>query len=138
MGHFKPDCPKLVKPVDNKVKRAEGINKKNARAFQLTTQEADLIPDVKAGTSEEPNSNTQQLYNKEKEYRRKSERKENRKKSGTLEEPSSNTQEHYNDKEKEYRRKSERKENRKKNGNGGKKQKRCKEEYEEWGEEEED
>ncbi|KAF5781040.1 putative transcription factor interactor and regulator CCHC(Zn) family [Helianthus annuus] len=49
-GHFRPDCPKLVKPADNKAKPAEGTTKKNARAFQLTTQEADLIPDVITGT----------------------------------------------------------------------------------------
>ncbi|KAJ0781588.1 putative transcription factor interactor and regulator CCHC(Zn) family [Helianthus annuus] len=46
-GHFKPDCPKLIKPADNKGKPTEGTTKKNARAFQLTTQEAELIPDVK-------------------------------------------------------------------------------------------
>ncbi|KAJ0483882.1 putative transcription factor interactor and regulator CCHC(Zn) family [Helianthus annuus] len=49
-GHIKPECPKLVNPVDNKPKAAEGATKKNARAFQLTTQEAELIPDVIAGT----------------------------------------------------------------------------------------
>ncbi|KAM0006733.1 putative nucleotidyltransferase, Ribonuclease H [Helianthus debilis subsp. tardiflorus] len=49
-GHFRPDCPKLVKPADNKAKPAEGTNKTNARAFQLTTQEAELIPDVIAIT----------------------------------------------------------------------------------------
>ncbi|KAJ0527131.1 putative nucleotidyltransferase, Ribonuclease H [Helianthus annuus] len=49
-GHFKTECPKLVKPVDNKPKATEGATKKNARAFQLTTQEAELIPDVIAGT----------------------------------------------------------------------------------------
>ncbi|KAJ0681781.1 putative transcription factor interactor and regulator CCHC(Zn) family [Helianthus annuus] len=49
-GHFKPECPKLVKPADNKGKPADGTTKKNARAFQLTTQEAELIPDVIAGT----------------------------------------------------------------------------------------
>ncbi|KAJ0766182.1 putative nucleotidyltransferase, Ribonuclease H [Helianthus annuus] len=49
-GHFRPGCPKMVKPADNKAKPAEGTTKKNARAFQLTTQEADLIPDVIAGT----------------------------------------------------------------------------------------
>ncbi|KAJ0505471.1 putative nucleotidyltransferase, Ribonuclease H [Helianthus annuus] len=49
-GHFRPECPKLVKPADNKAKHAEGTTKKNARAFQLTTQEAELIPDVIVGT----------------------------------------------------------------------------------------
>ncbi|KAJ0458542.1 putative nucleotidyltransferase, Ribonuclease H [Helianthus annuus] len=49
-GHYKIECPKLVKAADNKGKPAEGTTKKNARAFQLTTQEAELIPDVIAGT----------------------------------------------------------------------------------------
>ncbi|KAJ0776952.1 putative transcription factor interactor and regulator CCHC(Zn) family [Helianthus annuus] len=49
-GHYKTECPKLVKAADNKGKQAEGATKKNARAFQLTTQEAELIPDVIAGT----------------------------------------------------------------------------------------
>ncbi|KAM0022236.1 putative transcription factor interactor and regulator CCHC(Zn) family [Helianthus debilis subsp. tardiflorus] len=46
IGHYKPDCPKIGKPTDNKVKPAEGTTKRNARAFQLTTKEAELIPDV--------------------------------------------------------------------------------------------
>ncbi|KAJ0588116.1 putative transcription factor interactor and regulator CCHC(Zn) family [Helianthus annuus] len=50
IGHFRPECPKLVKPADNKAKPAEGTTKNNARAFQLTTQEAELISDVIAGT----------------------------------------------------------------------------------------
>ncbi|KAJ0902482.1 putative nucleotidyltransferase, Ribonuclease H [Helianthus annuus] len=49
-GHIKPECPKLINPADNKPKAAEGTTKKNVRAFQLTTQEAELIPDVIAGT----------------------------------------------------------------------------------------
>ncbi|KAJ0542764.1 putative nucleotidyltransferase, Ribonuclease H [Helianthus annuus] len=49
-GHFKIECPKLIKPTDNKGKPADRATKKNARAFQLTTQEAELIPDVIAGT----------------------------------------------------------------------------------------
>ncbi|KAJ0913080.1 putative transcription factor interactor and regulator CCHC(Zn) family [Helianthus annuus] len=49
-GHFRPECPKLVKQADNKAKPVEGTTKKNARAFQLTTQEVELIPDVIAGT----------------------------------------------------------------------------------------
>ncbi|KAJ0557459.1 putative nucleotidyltransferase, Ribonuclease H [Helianthus annuus] len=49
-GHYKTKCPKLNKVTDNKPKTAEGTTKKNVRAFQLTTQEAELIPDVIAGT----------------------------------------------------------------------------------------
>ncbi|KAJ0536228.1 putative RNA helicase transcription factor interactor and regulator CCHC(Zn) family [Helianthus annuus] len=49
-GHFQFECPKLAKPVVNQAKPAEGATKRNARAFQLTTQEAELIPDVIAGT----------------------------------------------------------------------------------------
>ncbi|MFS7987804.1 putative nucleotidyltransferase, Ribonuclease H [Helianthus anomalus] len=49
-GHFRPECPKLAKPTDNRAKTTDGTIKKNARAFQLTTQEAELIPDVIAGT----------------------------------------------------------------------------------------
>ncbi|KAJ0705064.1 putative nucleotidyltransferase, Ribonuclease H [Helianthus annuus] len=49
-GHYKTECPKLIKTTDNKGKSADGTTKKNARAFQLTTQEAELIPDVIAGT----------------------------------------------------------------------------------------
>ncbi|KAJ0538417.1 putative nucleotidyltransferase, Ribonuclease H [Helianthus annuus] len=49
-GHYKTECPKLNKITDNKGKPVEGTVKKNARAFQLTTQEAELIPDVIAGT----------------------------------------------------------------------------------------
>ncbi|KAM0069697.1 putative nucleotidyltransferase, Ribonuclease H [Helianthus debilis subsp. tardiflorus] len=49
-GHFRPECPKLANLADNKAKQADGATKKNARAFQLTTQEAELIPDVIAGT----------------------------------------------------------------------------------------
>ncbi|KAM0035301.1 putative RNA helicase transcription factor interactor and regulator CCHC(Zn) family [Helianthus debilis subsp. tardiflorus] len=49
-GHFQSECPKLAKPVVNQAKPAEGTTKRNARAFQLTTQEAELIPDVIAGT----------------------------------------------------------------------------------------
>ena len=45
-GHFKTECPKVVKPADNKAKTADGVTKKNVRAFQLTTQEAKMIPDV--------------------------------------------------------------------------------------------
>ncbi|KAF5803922.1 putative transcription factor interactor and regulator CCHC(Zn) family [Helianthus annuus] len=48
--HIKLECPKLAQPADNKAKTADGITKKNARAFQLTTQEAELIPDVIAST----------------------------------------------------------------------------------------
>ncbi|KAJ0604091.1 putative transcription factor interactor and regulator CCHC(Zn) family [Helianthus annuus] len=48
--HYKTECPKLIKTADNKGKPADGTTKKNARAFQLTTQEAELIPDVIAGT----------------------------------------------------------------------------------------
>ncbi|KAJ0588492.1 putative transcription factor interactor and regulator CCHC(Zn) family [Helianthus annuus] len=49
-GHLRPNCPKLNKPSDTKAKPAEEA-KRNARAFQLTAQEAELIPDVIAGTS---------------------------------------------------------------------------------------
>ncbi|KAJ0929399.1 putative transcription factor interactor and regulator CCHC(Zn) family [Helianthus annuus] len=49
-GHFQTKCPKLAKTADNKAKTTDGATKKNARSFQLTTQEAELIPDVIAGT----------------------------------------------------------------------------------------
>ncbi|KAJ0714017.1 putative transcription factor interactor and regulator CCHC(Zn) family [Helianthus annuus] len=49
-GHFQSECPKLAKPADSRAKTTEGTTKKNARAFKLTTQEAELIPDVIAGT----------------------------------------------------------------------------------------
>ncbi|XP_076929588.1 uncharacterized protein LOC143594059 [Bidens hawaiensis] len=48
-GHIRPDCPKLIKVPDNKAKNTDGP-KKNARAFQLTAQEATMVPDVIAGT----------------------------------------------------------------------------------------
>ncbi|KAJ0475185.1 putative transcription factor interactor and regulator CCHC(Zn) family [Helianthus annuus] len=44
-GHLRPNCPKLNKPSDTKAKPAEEA-KRNARAFQLTAQETELIPDV--------------------------------------------------------------------------------------------
>ncbi|KAJ0818129.1 putative transcription factor interactor and regulator CCHC(Zn) family [Helianthus annuus] len=49
-GHFRPECPKLAKPTDNRAKTTDGTTKKNARAFKITTQEAELLPDVIAGT----------------------------------------------------------------------------------------
>ncbi|XP_076911352.1 uncharacterized protein LOC143569276 [Bidens hawaiensis] len=47
-GHIHPECPKLRKVPDSKAKNTDGP-KRNARAFQLTTQEAAMIPDVIAG-----------------------------------------------------------------------------------------
>ncbi|XP_076923201.1 uncharacterized protein LOC143585268 [Bidens hawaiensis] len=48
-GHIRPECPKLTRVPDNKAKNTDGP-KRNARAFQLTAQEAAMIPDVIAGT----------------------------------------------------------------------------------------
>ncbi|KAF5769293.1 putative transcription factor interactor and regulator CCHC(Zn) family [Helianthus annuus] len=50
-GHFRTSCLKLGNPANEKTKPAEGTTKKNARAFQLTTQEAELIPDIIVGMS---------------------------------------------------------------------------------------
>ncbi|KAJ0461145.1 putative transcription factor interactor and regulator CCHC(Zn) family [Helianthus annuus] len=49
VGHIQPNCPKLATATDNKAKAMEGP-KKNVRAFVLTAKEAELIPDVIAGT----------------------------------------------------------------------------------------